>query len=93
MEINRSDNSDLPLRRQEPGFPVGESGILQRVTNALSAEDSTREPADAWVMTYMDLITLMLTLFVLLLAYSQRQGGVSAGHQSHGRGGHRPQCD
>jgi len=73
MALNDTREADIRLQEQR-GFPAGESGILQRVTNALNAEDSTREPADAWVMTYMDLITLMLTLFVLLLAYSQRQG-------------------
>ncbi len=30
------------------------------------------EEQDAWVMTYMDVITLMLTLFVMLLAYADR---------------------
>ena len=37
--------------------------------------DSSREGADAWVMTYMDLITLLLTLFILLLSYSGKGTG------------------
>lgn len=78
MAINGNSDGDLTLAGQERGFPAGENGILQRVSNALNAVDSTREPADAWVMTYMDLITLMLTLFVLLLSYSQ---GSSTGYQ------------
>ena len=72
MAIN--GDGDARMYARERDFPAGESGILQRVSNALNAVDSTREPADAWVMTYMDLIALMLTLFVLLLSYSQGSG-------------------
>jgi chemotaxis protein MotB len=69
------ENSELSPGR-EPGSAVSEqSGLLQRLTVLHNSTDSTRESGDAWVMTYMDLITLLLTLFILLLAYESRSSG------------------
>ena len=53
-------------------------GMLRRLGSGsrLPVEDSTREPEESWLMTYLDLITLLLVLFVLLLAYAD-QGGES----------------
>lgn len=49
-------------------------GLLRRLGSGsrLQAEDSTRDQGEAWLMTYLDLITLLLVLFVLLLAYSDK---------------------
>jgi chemotaxis protein MotB len=70
-----SDNREIMLEH-EPGYPdVKGGGLLQRLTTLHNSVDSTREPADAWVMTYMDLITLLLTLFILLLAYESKSSG------------------
>lgn len=67
------ENERVMLER-EAGTGVG-GNLLQRLTSLHNSVDSTREPADAWVMTYMDLITLLLTLFILLLAYESRSSG------------------
>lgn len=66
-EISRRENA--LLRESARG------GMLRRLGGAaqLNREDSTRDKGeDAWLMTYLDLITLLLVLFVLLLAYSER---------------------
>jgi chemotaxis protein MotB len=47
----------------------------QRQRQGPAAVDSSREGPDTWVMTYMDLITLLLTLFILLLSYSGKGNG------------------
>lgn len=39
-----------------------------------SAQDNPPTERDEWVTTYMDLITLLLTLFIVLLAYADKVG-------------------
>ncbi len=51
-------------------------GLLRRLgSGARLPVDTTRdEGGESWLMTYLDLMTLLLVLFVLLLAYADRGG-------------------
>lgn len=65
---------------EAPGIAVplaagGKPATAKRFRLEPEVADSSREGADAWVMTYMDLITLLLTLFILLLSYSGKGTG------------------
>ncbi|MGM0593753.1 MAG: OmpA/MotB family protein [Pseudomonadota bacterium] len=69
-------DTDAIIAAEEQRYATGGgSSFLQRMDATLHGKDSTRESDDAWVMTYMDLVTLLLTLFILLLAYESRSSG------------------
>lgn len=54
---------------------TGYPNVAKRFRFEPEVVDSSREGVDAWVMTYLDLITLLLTLFILLLSYAERGTG------------------
>lgn len=72
-----SNESREALRRETALLrESARGGMLRRLGSGsqLPIEDSSREGGEGWLMTYLDLLTLLLVLFVLLVAFSA-QGG------------------
>ena len=73
-----SDGARTEAAREETALlrASARGGMLRRLDHGarLPLVDSTRDQGESWLMTYLDLITLLLVLFVLLLAYAERGG-------------------
>lgn len=68
---------DGELEREEAGLILDSQNTyaeqrrsFRDLGERIGSRSANGEEQDAWVVTYMDVITLMLTLFVMLLAYA-----------------------
>ena len=70
-ELTQEDSQEGTEAVSEADYPSS----ARRFRDDSLMADSSRESTDEWVTTYMDLITLLLTLFIVLLAYADKGTG------------------